>query len=255
MALLKKIADKLSKRPAPKSKSQRAIRIPPLEAGDRLTRAEFERRYEAMPHLKKAELIEGVVYPHPFVPFTLHGEPHAKIAGLIGLYCSYTPGTSAANNGTVRLDLNNEPQPDVTLLIDEAAGGNTYIDKEDFIAGAPELIVEVAVSNASYDLHDKLNAYRRNGVQEYIVWRVDDSEIDWFCLESEVYVRVKPDAPGIIRSRVFPGLWLNTTALLAGNLDKAITDLQKGLKSKNHAAFVNRLAKKTDAKPSKPLRR
>lgn len=255
MPLPKKIAAQLSKQPMPNSPPHRATRIPTLEAGDRLTRAEFERRYEAMPHLKKAELIEGVVYPHPSVPFTLHGEPHAKVAGLIGFYCAYTSGTRCANHSTVRLDSKNEVQPDVVLLIDEAAGGNTYLDAEDCIAGAPELIIEVAVSNESGDLYDKLNAYRRNGVQEYIVWRVDDGEIDWFCLESEVYVRVKPDVHGMIRSRVFPGLWLNATALLAGNLDKAITDLQKGLKSKDHAAFVNRLAKKTTANPSKPTRR
>lgn len=34
----------------------------PLENGDRLSRFEFEHRYQAMPELKKAELVEGVVY-------------------------------------------------------------------------------------------------------------------------------------------------------------------------------------------------
>lgn len=255
MALPKKIADQLSKQPAPKSRPHLAPAIPPLEAGDRLTRREFERRYNAMPQVKKAELIEGVVYMPSPVRFRKHGEPHQNMVTVLGVYAAFTPGVRAGDNATVRLDQDNEPQPDIALLIDPAFGGRSRISEDDYLEGGPELLVEIASSSASYDLHDKLNAYRRNGVQEYIVWRVDDGEIDWFCLESEVYVRVKPDAHGMIRSRVFPGLWLNATALLAGNLDKAITDLQKGLKSKGHAAFVNRLAKKTTANPSKPTRR
>ncbi len=244
MALSKIEMERLVERSRAKT-GRKDVRPQPLQNGDRLTRSEFERRYEAMPHIKKAELIEGVVYMPSPVRFEQHAEPHASIVGALVAYRAATPGVRSGDNTTIRLDIDNEPQPDIALLIDPQAGGQTRISHDGYLEGGPELIVEVAASSASYDLHDKLNAYRRNGVQEYIVWRVEEGEIDWFRLESEIYVRVKPDARGIIRSRVFPGLWLNVKAMLAGEIAKALADLQKGLKSREHAAFVKQLSRKS----------
>ena len=156
--------------------------IPILENGDRLTRAEFERRYEAMPELKKAELIEGVVYMPSPVRHHHHGIPHSHMVIWLGLYKVRTPGLVISDNSTVRLDLDNEPQPDVQLLVDPALGGQTTVSDDDYVEGAPELVVEVASSSASYDLGTKKDAFCRNGVREYVVWRVLDGEIDWFVL-------------------------------------------------------------------------
>ena len=139
--------------------------VPPLQAGDRLTREEFERRYEATPHLKKAELIEGVVYMPPPVSANGHGVPHASFTTWLGMYWWATPGVQVGDNTTLRLDLDNEPQPDNFLRILPECGGQSG-DSGGYIAGAPELIAEVASSSVSYDLHDKMNAYRRNGVCE-----------------------------------------------------------------------------------------
>src|SRR5499426_3500497 len=150
---------------------------PLLENGDRLTRPEFERRYEAMPHLKKAELIEGVVYVPSPVRHSYHGRQHAHLIGWLGYYEAHTPGVEASDNVTVRLDLDNEPQPDALLFIDPACGGQARIDADGYIEDAPERVAEVAASSASYDLHAKPRVYRRNGVHEYIVWRVLDQEI------------------------------------------------------------------------------
>ena len=146
--------------------------VPPLENGDRLTRSEFERRYEAMPRLKKAELIEGVVYVGSPVRHDQHGQPDSDTHTWLGTYRRGDAGTTAANNTTARLDLDNEPQPDILLRI--ARGGHSQIGEDGYVEGAPELVVEIAASSASYDLHDKLRAYRRSGVQEYIVWRTLD---------------------------------------------------------------------------------
>ena len=153
-----------------------------LENGDCLTRAEFERRYEAMPHLKKAELIEGVVYIPSPVRHSQHGSPHAHLVGLLFQYAANTPGVELGNNSSVRLDLDNEPQPDALLFIHPVHGGRVRITPDGIIEGAPELVAEVASSSVSYDLHTKLHVYRRNGVQEYVVWRVLEREIDWFVL-------------------------------------------------------------------------
>jgi len=217
--------------------------LPPLETGDRLTRREFERRYDAMRHLKKAELIEGVVYMPSPVRVRSHGKPHGQIMSWLGVYCAATPGVDFADNTILRLDPDNEPQPDALLWLSEAAGGRARISEDDYLEGAPEFIVEVAASSASYDLHDKLKVYRRNGVQEYIVWRVYDRQIDWFRLEAERYVPAPPDAEGIIQSRVFPGLRLAAAALLSGDLARVLAELQTGLASPEHAAFVERLSK------------
>jgi Uma2 family endonuclease len=214
----------------------------PLENGDRLTRAEFERRYDAMPGLKKAELIEGVVFMPSPVRFKKHAQPHSDIHGWLFTYRVATPGVSIGDNTTLRLDPDNEPQPDLVLRVDEALGGGSLVSDDDYLEGSPELIVEVAASTASYDLHDKFKIYRRNGVREYIVWRVYERQVDWFSLQNEKYVRLVADAEGVVESRVFPGLRLNVNALVAGDLERVLSDLQQGLASEAHAAFVQQLS-------------
>lgn len=220
------------------------VDLPPLEAGDHLSRCEFERRYHARPDLKKAELIEGRVYMPSPVRIKSHAEPHGQAITWLGTYCASTPGVGFGDNATVRLDLDNEPQPDIVLRLESSAGGHSHISDDDYLEGAPELIVEIAASGASYDLHEKLRVYRRNGVQEYLVWRVYDKQIDWFALAHEAYVRLTPDVSHIIQSQVFPGLRLDITALLAGNLAQVLAELQKGIGTSEHTAFVERLRKK-----------
>ncbi|MBI1924435.1 Uma2 family endonuclease [Candidatus Poribacteria bacterium] len=216
---------------------------PPLKPGDRLTRDEFERRYEAMPHLKKAELIEGVVYMPSILRFDIHGEPHAHMITWLGVYCAATPAVRLGDNTTVRLDADNEPQPDALLRINEAHGGASFLGDHGYIEGAPELIVEIAGTSADYDLHEKLEVYRRNGVKEYIVWQTQDERLDWFRLVEGEYVPLTPDEKGVILSEVFPGLRLAVRALLEGNLAGVLSELQKGISTPEHAAFVARLSK------------
>lgn len=148
-------------RPADHAANGAVVSLPPLENGDRLTRAEFERRYEAMPGLKKAELVEGVVYVPSPVRYTQHGRPSSDVEIWLGTYRASTPGVGSAGNTTVRLDLDNEPRPDILLRIDQ--GGSSSVGEDGYVEGAPELISEVAASSASYDLHDKLRAYRAGG--------------------------------------------------------------------------------------------
>ncbi len=217
--------------------------IPPLQNGDHLTRAEFERRYEAMPELKKAELIEGVVYVPSPVRFRKHSGPHFVLTTWLGSYCASTPGLEGGDNSTLRMDLDNEPQPDVFLRIKPSHGGQSKTDDDDYVEGAPELVCEIAASSASYDLHEKLKAYRRNGVREYIVWRVLDEEIDWFVLRQERYVKLPMPADGIFRSELYPGLWLDSTALIHGDIPKVLFMLQQGLATPEHATFVTGLEK------------
>ena len=215
---------------------------PPLKHGEQLTRDEFERRYEAMPHLKKAELIEGVegvVYMPSPVRTDIHSDPHARIMMWLGVYWAATPGVQCADNATVRLDPDNEAQPDALLRID--GGGTSLLNDKGYIEGAPELIVEIAGTSADYDLHEKLDAYLRNGVAEYIVWQTQDRRLDWFRLVNEEYAPMLPDADGLIESKVFPCLRLAVNALIGGDLAAVLSELQKGLETAEHAAFVRRL--------------
>jgi hypothetical protein len=226
---------------APRSKPSPSSQIPPLENGDRLTRAEFERRYEAMPHIKKAELIEGVVHMPSPTRYRRHGRPSRHLSTWLGVYEAATPGVEGGDNTTARLDLDNEPQPDAFLLIDPARGGQAHISADDYIDSAPELVGEIAASSVSIDLGSKLHAYRRNGVREYIVWRVLNREIDWFMLREGQFERLQPDARGLLKSEVFPGLWLDPAALIDGDLARVLAVVQEGLGSLEHAAFVARL--------------
>jgi hypothetical protein len=215
--------------------------VPRLEAGDHLTREEFERRYDAMPELKKAELIEGVVYLFPHVRYREHAIPHAEIAGWLGYYQAFTPGVCAGNNVTVRLDADNEFQPDVAMLIQPARGGQVRLSDDDYVEGGPELVAEVAASSVSIDLNTKLRVYQRNNVREYLVWRVQDQAFDWFVLRQSQYERLAADPAGVYRSEVFPGLWLDAAALARGDLATVLQVLQQGNVSSEHAAFVARL--------------
>jgi len=217
------------------------VRIPPLENGDTLTRVEFERRYNAMPRVNKAELIEGVVYMPSPVRFDRHGSQHLGLNTWLGAYQAFTPGVRGADNATVRLDNDNEPQPDSFLLILPDHGGQVHISEDGYIEGSPELVGEVSASSASIDLNAKLRAYERNGVREYIVWRVFDEVIDWFVLRERHFVPLTPGVDGILRSEEFPGLWLDSAAFLRLDLATVLRVRQQGLDSPEHAAFVERL--------------
>jgi Uma2 family endonuclease len=202
-----------------------------------------------MPHVKKAELIEGIVYMPSPVRVRSHGKPHGQIMSWIGTYSAATPGVDFADNTTLRLDSDNEPQPDVMLWIDAAAGGHARVSDDDYLEGSPDLIVEVAASSASYALHVKREVYQRNGAQEYVVWRVYDRQVDWFRLENGQYVTVPAEAEGTIHSRAFPGLRLAVPALLRGDLAHVLAELQKGLASAEHQAFVEALTVAMRTKP------
>jgi Uma2 family endonuclease len=226
---------------APQQEPPLPIIVPPLENGDRLTRAEFERRYEAMPQVHKAELIEGEVHMPSPVRIKHHARPHRDLSALLAIYSHFTPGVGGGDNPSVRLDNDNEPQPDDVLYIEPECGGNIRIDDDDIINGAPELAAEVSSSTVSIDVGKKLQVYRRNKVQEYIVWRVLDRAIDWFYWKDGNYERMPATADGVVTSVVFPGLWLDLPAIVRGDFARAHAVLQQGLQSREHAEFVAKL--------------
>ncbi len=157
------------------------------------------------------------------------------------VYETETPGVGAGDNSTIRLDLDNEPQPDGFLIILPERGGQARISEDDYIEGAPELVAEVSSSSVSYDLGKKLNVYRRCGVREYVVWRVLDRQVDWFVNREGRFEPLAPSADGILRSTVFPGLWLDPAALVRGDKTVVKAILEQGLSSAEHAEFVARL--------------
>jgi Uma2 family endonuclease len=213
---------------------------PRLLNGDHLTVPEFERRYEATPEAKFAELIEGIVVMSPPIS-NLHSSPHAVLAGLLQNYAWATAGTDADICGSLRLDGQNEYQPDLMLRIKSGPLARSKVAQDGLFEGSPELAAEIAVSSAGYDLHEKKAVYQRALVREYLVWEVMDAKIYWFALEEGEYVELKPRADGVVCSRVFPGLWLDVRALLAGDEERVLRTLGKGIKSAAHRAFVKHL--------------
>lgn len=226
----------------PSADQKRERRVLPLQFGDRLTRVEFHRRYQATPDLKKAELIEGVVYMPLPVSYQKHGRPHGFIMTCLGVYAATTPHLDFGDNASVVLDAENEIQPDALL---RKVKGTSFINLKGFLEGAPELIIEIAASTASYDLYDKFRVYRRAQVQEYVVWRVLDRAIDWFYLDEGEYKQLKPHENGVIESSVFPGFHLAVEALLNDDLATVLQTLQTGLESQEHEEFVQ-----TQSQPS-----
>jgi Uma2 family endonuclease len=219
------------------------IEIPPLRNGDQLTRAEFERRWDAMPEVKKAELIEGVVYMPPALSID-HGAPHFDLITWLGLYRMLTPGVGGADNTSIRFNDKNMPQPDALLRILESHGGQCRVSKDRILERGPELIAEIANTTSAFDLGVKKEVYRRFGVQEYIVWRVPDRVVYWFALQNGYYLPLEPSADGVIRSKVFPGLWLDPTALVRENSAQLLAVAQLGHGSEEHCAFVAELQRR-----------
>ena len=169
-----------------------------------------------------------------------HGGPHFDLISWLGLYRIATPGVRGGDNATLRLPLNNRPQPDAFLFIEPSHGGRVRIE-DGYVVGGPELVAEVAATSVNYDLTEKLPLYLQNGVREYVVWRVFDGEIDWFVLRDGRYERLAPSAEGFFKSDVLPGLWLDPAALIGGDMAAVGRVAQAGLASPEHAQFLERL--------------
>jgi hypothetical protein len=221
------------------------VSVPPLENGDQLTAHEFLRRFEAMPELKKAELIDGMVHMTSPVRITDHAEPDNAIQWWLKHYAIHTPGVKAGSNATTRLGPDDVPQPDALLRILSECGGRARVDAKGYLQGPPELVAEIAASSVSIDAGRKLHSYRRAGVLEYLLWRTEDQAVDWWALEEDQYRALPIDGEGTVRSRVFPGLWLSVPALLADDGGQLLATLEKGLKDSAHAAFVRQLRAKS----------
>jgi len=213
---------------------------PPLRGGDRLTSDEFMRRWEAMPDLKHAELIDGIVYmPSPLS--NKHSDFHLALAGWISYYAANTPGCHGGLEVTWIMGERDVPQPDLTLRVLPAYGGQSR-DEGEYSGGAPELIVEVALSSRARDLGAKLRLYERMGVREYLVAVVSQAKFIWHERTASGFQALDQDTDGILRSRCFPGLWLDAAALSRRDQAGVLAVLQQGLASPEHAAFVARLA-------------
>lgn len=213
-------------------------RVPPLRAGDQLTREEFLLRWEAHPKIKLAELIGGTVYmPSPVS--VDHGGMDGDVGTWLGMYKAFTPGTASERN-TTSFVLDDTPQPDLNLRLLPQYGGGSW-EKGKYLHGVPELVAEVCASSASYDLHQKYDLYQSAGIPEYLAVVVFEQEIRWHELVGGRYRTFPPDTDGLHRSRIFPGLWLDGQALLAGDLRRVIERLQDGLDSAEHQQFVAQL--------------
>jgi len=213
---------------------------PPLLEGDCLTSDEFLRRWEAMPDLKRAELIDGIVYMSSPVGRD-HGRFEYMLSTWLGFYQVGTPGCVGSLEATWLMADRNVPQPDITLTIAPEMGGQSAVDGP-YRAGAPELIVEVAVSSYSRDLGAKKRLYERMGVREYIIVIPGTQRLLWFELTPGGFRDLTPGADGIFRSAFFPGLWLDPEALRNLDLARINAVLQQGLATPEHAEFAARLA-------------
>jgi Uma2 family endonuclease len=198
------------------------VAVPPLESGDHLTREEFHRRYLTSPEIRRAELIDGVVFVSSPDSYD-HAEPHSRAVGWLYVYRARTPGVGLADNATLFLDPDNELQPDVCLFRVPPNGNIRFVTRREgrrrlrYLEGVPDLVLEIAASSASYDLHNKKQVYERNAIPVYIVWLIFEHRLVWFRLADGRYVEVEPDERGMIESSVFPGLRLAVDRLLAGD--------------------------------------
>jgi Uma2 family endonuclease len=233
------MADLLDRPPVQPQPAPREI--PPLHQGDHLDRATFHERYEGMPPGTRAELIDGVVYMHS--PATLnHSEPNAELVGWLFTYKVHTPGVGLSDNGTLLLPGPREPQPDAVLRIFPECGGRSREDRNKWLTGSPELVAEVAYSTEAYDLHSKRLMYERAGVQEYLAAVTREERVFWWSRQGGTFQPLELADDGLYRSLVFPGLWLDPTALFRCDSAALVAALQRGLATDEHVRFAAELA-------------
>lgn len=225
----------LSPRQTPPAKNA----IPILSNGDRLKQPEFHRRYRACPEDIKCELIGGTVYMASPLRWP-HGNYSQQLSLIFGLYRAATPGVEAADNATIILGEESEPQPDLALRLLPEYGGRSRLDEDEYLQGPPELLAEIAYSSRAIDLHQKREDYERTGIQEYLVLAIEDQQLHWFHFPTGKMIQ--PNRQGISRSQVFPGLWIEAQSLLVRNTVRQIEIARQGLASREHAAFLKRLA-------------
>ena len=217
----------------------RSATVPPLVAGQRMDRATFHERYEAMPPDARFELIGGVVVmPSPVGAG--HGQYVINLGTWVNFFRKGLPGLSGGVDATVMVDDQSEPQPDIHLRIKPEYGGQIRNEGK-YLAGTPELVIEVSASSKGIDLGPKLEDYRRGGVIEYLVVTLEPEEIHWFAHREDRFEPLSPGADGYYRSEVFPGLWLDPVALVGDDLNGLIATLERGLATPEHAAFVDQL--------------
>jgi Uma2 family endonuclease len=217
--------------------------LPPLQNGDHLDQETFHQRYEAMPPDVRAELIGGIVFmSSPQKP--LHGRFHQKLTHWLGEYEDSTEGVEGFVNTTNVMGPDAEPQPDSCLLIVPECGGQTHVGPDGYLRGAPEWIGEISDSSESIDLQRKKIDYEKADVREYVVVAVRTRAVFWFIRRRGKFKEISPDADGILRSEVFPGLWLDPVAFLKRDSKRLLAVLRQGLASPEHAAFVAKLAAK-----------
>ena len=145
------------------------------------------------------------------------------------------------DNATVILGGKSETQPDALLRILPEYNGQTRDDRG-FVRGAPELVLEVAQTTRFVDLGPKLADYERAGVREYVVRALSPDALLWHAQRDGRLTALAPETDGLYRSEVFPGLWLDPAALLAGDRTRVRAALEQGLRTPEHAEFVARLA-------------
>ena len=199
----------------------------PLREGDHLSREEFMRRWDAMPDLKFAELIDGIVYMASPVSPT-HGRFQSRLDYWLCTYQAANRGCEVGSNGTWLMTASSVPQPDLALRVLPERGGQSR-EEDGYFAGAPELIVEVSHTTTAKDAGAKLRLYERSGVREYIIVRPAKKQIIWRELVDGKYREIEPDGAGVFQSRVFPGLWLDSAALWEGNLPGLAAAVQRGI--------------------------
>ncbi len=219
---------------------RREAALPPLEPGDHLDQKTFHARYEAMPPETRAELVGGAVHmPSPLK--MLHGRHHARLMLWLGTYQAATPGVDCCGNATVILGPDSEPQPDAALIVTPKEGEKARVNEDGYLEGPPELVVEVASSTESYDLHRKKNDYERAGVKEYLVLALRQGKVFWFVSRDGRFEEKAADADGILRSETFPALWLDSVAAVHADGRRLLDVLRQGLATAEHAAFVAEL--------------
>jgi Uma2 family endonuclease len=203
-----------------------------------MSQTEFADLYRRTPDSVAAELIGGVVYVSP-PPSNEHDAAHMWLSAILMTYKMSVVGIEIGSSISLVMDDEFQPQPDLILRRLPEFGGRSITRADGSIQGPPELVVEIAYSRRSIELHTKMAEYARCGVVEYLVYMIDEKRLRWFDLPTEQ--ELFPEESGIFKIRQFPGLWIDQQAITANNRSQMIAVLQSGLAKPAHRSFARKM--------------
>lgn len=167
-------------------------------------------------------------------PYVL-GELASSVSYWLCQYRRSTPCVESLGRVSIFLDPTTEIETTAAMWLTPGADDRPRWQR---CEGVPELLVEVTATVHNKVFRRRLRVYEQSEIHELLVVTGDPRDTALYARENGRFARVSPADDGSYRSRVFPGLWLDPSALFSDEWNEMAACLDRGMATEEHAAFV-----------------